>query len=82
MVGQLWHWLKTIPFLKQRALDIDSFGRPVKHGVTYSCYYVTIHFASTEDAARFTNKLDKVDRFAKSAARIQRGGEMLRMCKP
>ena len=80
MVGQLWRWLKTIPFLRQGALDTDSFGRPVKQGVTYSCYYVTIHFASVEDAAYFiSNRLDDGERLE---SRLQRGGETLRMCKP
>ena len=42
-----------------------------------SCYFITIHFPSAEQATYFTEKLSASDLVA---ARLRRGGETLELC--
>ena len=50
----------------------------------YSCYYVTIHFASAEAASDWIAQ--ELPNISNSGVwddmRLQRGGEQLRMCMP
>ena len=61
MVGRLWRWLKMIPFLAEKEKG---------------CYYVTIHFASVEEAMKASEECRK----SWLGTEVQRGGETLRMC--
>ena len=49
---------------------------------TYSCYYVTIHFADAEAATEWiTQNLTQTTTVWAEGVRLQRGGERLRWCQ-
>ena len=78
MVALLKRWWERL--MDVTLIDPEKADRRRQKEKSYSCYYVTIHFASVEDAAYFiSNRLDDGERLE---SRLQRGGETLRMCKP
>ena len=46
--------------------------------VTYSCYYLTLHFASAEEAARFAIEKNLIQPGIE--LRLKRGGDTLPRC--
>ncbi len=51
---------------------------PFKRQPSYSCYYLTIHFASAEAAAKYANEHGLIE--AGTDIRMRRGGETLPRC--